>query len=221
MSVLTLPALAPSRRLAVQRKRLGWCLAVVVCAHSLLLLQPQRQAAQSPAGDASRAVRVRLIAPGSPLGSPPPATTPTAVPTATTGAVPQSHQPMPAALAPAVPKPDPPATSRVPAGRDDGEYLTRSALTAAPKAQGPVAIDYPYFDGEADHYVGEFDVFIDDSGSVVRVVSATPDLPLLLSSAVRDAFLAARFTPGEVDGLTVRSRIRIEVTFDSRKQPAL
>ena len=104
---------------------------------------------------------------------------------------------------------------------DDGEYLTRSALTAAPKAHGPVAIDYPYFDGEANHYVAEFDLFIDDSGGVVRVVSATPDLPLLLSAAVRDAFLAARFTPGEVDGLAVRSRIRIEVTFDSRKQPAL
>jgi len=217
MSVLTLPALAPSRRLAVQRKRLGWCLALVVCAHSLLLLQPPRQAAQSAAGDASRAVRVRLISPGSPT----PAATPTAVPTARTGAAPQSHRPVPATVKAAVPKPDPPATSRVPAGRDDGDYLTRSALTAAPKAQGPVAIDYPYFDGEADHYVGEFDVFIDDSGSVVRVVSATPDIPLLLSSAVRDAFLAARFTPGEVNGLAVRSRIRIEVTFDSRKQPAL
>jgi hypothetical protein len=215
MSVLTLPALAPARRLAVQRKRLGWCLAVVVCAHALLLVQPPRQAAQSPAGDASRAVRVRLLAPGSPT----PTSTPTAVATATTGAMPPNPRPARAAEA-AVPKPDRSAPSWVPTRRDDGEYLSRSALTAAPKAHGPVAIDYPYFDGEADHYVGEFDVFIDDSGGVVRVVSATPDLPLLLSAAVRDAFLAARFTPGEVDGLAVRSRIRIEVTFDSRKPSA-
>jgi hypothetical protein len=48
----------------------------------------------------------------------------------------------------------------------------------------------------------------------------TPQLPGILSAAVRDAFLAARFSPGELDGRAVRSRLRIEVTFDSRKQPA-
>jgi hypothetical protein len=34
---------------------------------------------------------------------------------------------------------------------------------------------------------------------------------------VRDAFLAARFSPGELDGRRMRSRLRIEVSFDSRR----
>ena len=81
-------------------------------------------------------------------------------------------------------------------------------------------IDYPYFDGADDHYVGEFDVFIDDTGGVVRVTPATPDLPGILVNAVREAFLAARFTPGELQARPVRSRIRIEVSFDSRRPVA-
>ena len=74
----------------------------------------------------------------------------------------------------------------------------------------------------ADQYTGAFELFIDDTGGVVRVVTATPDLPGILGHAVREAFLSARFSPGEVNGHPVRSRMRIEVTFDSRKeQPSL
>ena len=102
----------------------------------------------------------------------------------------------------------------------DAVYVPRALLTTAPKPRAPVVVDYPYFDGEANHYTGEFDLFIDDNGGVVRVVDATPELPGILGRAVREAFLAARFSPGEVDGRPVRSRTRIEVTFDSRRQPS-
>jgi hypothetical protein len=77
-----------------------------------------------------------------------------------------------------------------------------------------VNIAYPYFDGEGDAYTGEFELFIDDVGGVVRVVNTTPGVPGILVNAVREAFLAASFLPGERDGKAVRSRIRIEVTFD-------
>ena len=96
-------------------------------------------------------------------------------------------------------------------------YVPRSLLTTAPKPRAPVVVDYPAFDGEADQYTALFDLFIDDAGGVVRVVASTPDLPGILSNAVREAFLAARFVPGEIDGRPVRSRMRIEVTFDSRR----
>jgi hypothetical protein len=99
----------------------------------------------------------------------------------------------------------------------DIEYLPRSELTVVPRPNVPVVIPYPSFDGEADAYTGEFDVFIDDHGGVVRLVSATPTLPGILVSAVREAFQAVTFRPGERDGSPVRSRIRIEVTFDKRK----
>ena len=99
----------------------------------------------------------------------------------------------------------------------DSVYVPRSLLTTAPKPKAPVVVDYPAFDGEADQYAALFDLFIDDAGGVVRVVASTPDLPGILSNAVREAFLAARFVPGEIDGRPVRSRMRIEVTFDSRR----
>jgi hypothetical protein len=101
-----------------------------------------------------------------------------------------------------------------------GDYLPRSALTVGPRPVVPVLIDYPAFDGERDLYAGEFDVLIDDSGGVVRVLPVTVDLPMVLSDAVRDAFLPARFDPGEIEGRPVRSRLRIEVTFDSRHLPS-
>lgn len=98
-------------------------------------------------------------------------------------------------------------------------YLERSMLSVAPRALDPVVIDFPDFAGVAEHYVGEFEIYIDDTGGVVRVASNTSDLPQILHHAVQAAFLPARFAPGEVNGRPVRSRIRIEVTFGST-QPA-
>jgi hypothetical protein len=80
------------------------------------------------------------------------------------------------------------------------EYYSRLALSQPPRPREPVVVDYPYFDGADDHYVGEFDVFIDDTGGVVQVTPATPNLPGILVNAVREAFLAARFAPGELQG---------------------
>jgi hypothetical protein len=105
------------------------------------------------------------------------------------------------------------------AGDDEVVYLPRVALSVAPRSRAPVTVAYPHFDGEADGYTGEFEVFIDDTGGVVRVVNTTPDLPGILVNAVREAFLPALFHPGERDGKAVRSRIRIEVSFDKGSFP--
>lgn len=98
----------------------------------------------------------------------------------------------------------------------DAGYLGRSALSVVPRALQPVLIDFPQFVGAFDRYAAEFDIFINDTGGVVRVRSLDPTLPPILVQAVRDAFLPARFSPGEVDGRPVRSRFRVEVTFDSQ-----
>ena len=50
-------------------------------------------------------------------------------------------------------------------------------------------------------------------------ISATPGLPGILGHAVRTAFLGEHCAQGEVEGRAVRSRIRIEVTFDNRRPP--
>jgi len=202
------PALSPRRPQALQRERLGWCLLVVLVAHALLLAPALRQPPMaSPL--AVRAVQVRLLAQAEP-----PAAAPHAVANKTTVQR-REARPSGAELTPA--RVNSEATPQVQRADPDAGYVPRAGLTRAPTPVAPVAIDYPAFDGEADRYSGEFELFIEDNGAVVRVVCTTPDLPPILAHAVREAFGAARFTPGEVGGVPVRSRIRIEVTFDSQR----
>jgi hypothetical protein len=210
MLAFTMPALAPSGRPAVQRKRLGWCLLAVLSAHLLLLAEPAQRAV-APANSMPRAVQVRLVSAAGLVPS-----------TAGATGASSEHQASPVSTAAATLRSARPSTNQTRRGNGDDlvDYLPRTALSVAPKAREPVAIDYPFFDGEADHYVGEFDLFIDDTGSVTRVVTVTPHLPGILGGAVRAAFLSARFSPGEVNGHAVRSRMRIEVTFDSHREPA-
>jgi protein TonB len=203
----------PSRPPGPRPAHLSWFVLVVVCAHAAVLSTPKTTLATEPV----RGMRVRLL-PGGDAPTPRPASpTRTATAQARVGAVKAQHED----ALPTLSSSGREATASAPRPSDlraDSLYLARSDLTVGPKAQGPVVIDYPFFDGEADHYLGEFDLFIDDRGGVVRVVSVTESFPGLLVQAVRSAFLAARFTPGEVQGRPVRSRVRIEVTFDSGLQ---
>ena len=203
--------LAIARRLpARQRARLGWCAMVVMCAHVFVLAAPSPQAVALPAVAAAQPLQVRLLSG--------PAQRPLASGAALVPVTTIAETPRPVSLAPQAPIRSEPGV--LASADTDVGYLPRAALTVGPRPQYTVVVDYPYFDGEADQYAGEFDVFIDDTGGVVRVASATPDLPGILANAVREAFLTARFSPGEVEGRPVRSRMRIEVTFDSRRMPS-
>jgi periplasmic protein TonB len=112
----------------------------------------------------------------------------------------------------------PEAPDVVTIGPAQADFLPRSALTAAPRALETVLLDFPRFDGQLNSYIGEFELFIDEQGQVVFVEGRSTDLPPILTRAVREAFLPARFLPGEVDGHAVRSRLRIEVSFESQDQ---
>lgn len=215
-------AVPPPRRGTV---RLAWCMLPVACVHALVLLGWLGGAAlASPPGGTPRAVQLRLIGEASiqptasrpsksDTGRSPPrlidfqpgAMWPHAL---ATGDADDGASPQVAASAEL-----PPFATQVNA--TEGNYLPRSALSAGPRPLDPVVIAYPSFDGEASRYAAEFDVFIDDRGSVVRVDGRDSGLPRILLDAVRQAFHTARFAPGELDGRPVHSRIRIEVTFDS------
>lgn len=198
----------PGRLPAARRATPAWCLALAVAGHAALAAALLSRTSEAQwQGSPVRAVQVRLLAPAAPAGrsgEPGPERD---------GAQAQATHP------PAVVAPMPGAAGAATVATAEPVYLPRDVLTVPPKPISPVVIDYPTFDGEADHYTGEFDLFVDDSGGVVRVVSATPGLPGILGHAVRTAFLGAHFAPGEVEGRAVRSRIRIEVTFDSRRPP--
>jgi len=56
-------------------------------------------------------------------------------------------------------------------------------------------------------------LYIDEAGKVDDVVVESADANGAFAEAAREAFAAARFTPGVKDGVAVRSRVRVEVLF--------
>ncbi len=104
---------------------------------------------------------------------------------------------------------------RIPGALSDEDFFARDALDVGPSAAAPVLIDYPSLPGSAGTHVGLLSLFIDESGKVVRVRVDSQSLPPEMQDAARSAFMVAAFSPGLVDGLPVRSKIRVEVTFES------
>ena len=99
-------------------------------------------------------------------------------------------------------------------GLDD--YLPRRLLTQAPISDRPFELPYPPTGPVQGHYVAVAALYIDEHGGVRDVRFEGEPLPSALHEAARESFLGARFSPGEVEGQPVKSRIRIEVTFESR-----
>jgi periplasmic protein TonB len=128
----------------------------------------------------------------------PPAQAP--APRADTAAAAESHPPTPA--------------SHADGTAPDIEYFPRSMLSIAPRAAAGVSVLFPDGVDGVVHLVARVELFIDEQGIVQRVV-ALDALPPIFEDAVRSTFSRTRFTPGKIDGMAVRSRIRIEVSFDS------
>jgi TonB family protein len=227
-------AIAPGARPAVYRtdlRRVGPVVALVVVVHALLLATPRQPAASSGAPSAVRSsVQVRMLEVPAPKPmTPATALAATAGPLRDTRALdaaaiapafpsePMEVTPPPTAVAPVVPKVDALLGFAMPGmASDDDLYFPRSQLLVAPTALGPVVIDYPRFDGDAGRYAAELSLYIDETGRVARVRVDSGSLPPALEDAARRAFTQARFRPGEAaEHGAVKSRIRIEVSFDS------
>jgi hypothetical protein len=108
----------------------------------------------------------------------------------------------------------------VPAPRDasgDGfeGYFPRSQLSVAPQPLAPVVVPFPDGAAHAVRYTTVLKLYIDEAGMVQRADVDGPPLSPVFEDAARTAFLAARFRPGQRDGHSVRSMVRVEVTFDS------
>lgn len=96
-------------------------------------------------------------------------------------------------------------------------YFGREDLDLAPKAQGIVQIAYPPGVPGNELQAGRLTLFIDEHGTVQRIQVLDQSLPPPFQEAARNAFLQARFAPGERAGRNVRSRIDVEVVFDARQ----
>lgn len=206
-------------------RRLAPCLVAVVAAHATLLALPVRPAAASGA----TTLQVRMIEASQEREAPVVSTVESGPPLAPTVAreaqVPPQQTPAQAAQQPSADTPtpnSPPAPVIAPSGwalggvaNDDDLYLTRSLLTVAPAPLAPVLIRYPDFAGVDGRYIGELTLFIDETGTVVRVRCEDKALPPALEEAARNAFMSVRFQPGELaDHGAVKSRIRVEVVFE-------
>lgn len=125
------------------------------------------------------------------------------------------------AAAPPPDQPAPPTRDQAAPGPLRDDYIPRPQLSVPPVAQAPVIIAppaSPQGDGSPSppaRHVGVLALFIDEHGVVRKVQADEPRLPPRLEKAAQEAFLAARFSPGQLDGQIVKSRIRIEVVFDN------
>lgn len=99
-------------------------------------------------------------------------------------------------------------------------YLPRPQLTLAPSPREAIRLDYPADGPLAGRFAATLTLYIDEQGWVRRVdVDRDEALPEVLRQAARAAFGRQRFAPGQVDGQAVRSRIRIEVVYESQLLP--
>lgn len=107
-----------------------------------------------------------------------------------------------------------------PAGWDD--YVPRPLLTVGPIPHEDILLDYPADGPAVGRFVVTLTLYIDETGLVRRVdVAADEHLPGALHGAARASFTGKRFSPGELAGAAVKSRIRIEALFESLALPSL
>lgn len=95
------------------------------------------------------------------------------------------------------------------------KYHPRSELSSHPKPLQEITVQWPGERALPESVAVEYILHIDEVG-VVREAIPDTQTPLPdVDEVVKNAFLGALFSPGQIGGLPVRSRIRIEVVFGS------
>lgn len=95
------------------------------------------------------------------------------------------------------------------------EYIPRPRLTVPPVAQSPVIMTAPPGDYPDGRITGILSLYIDETGRVDHILFSGPDMPREFEEVARQTFISMTFRPGELNGMPVKSRIRIEVVFDN------
>ena len=103
---------------------------------------------------------------------------------------------------------------RLPGVLGDDDFFARNALDIGPYPTQPVMIDYPPDVEGGGTHTSELALFIDENGKVIRMRVEGHALPSAMEEAARRAFMGTVFSPGQVEGLPVRSRIKVEVVFE-------
>lgn len=125
-----------------------------------------------------------------------------------------AQAPAPRSAVPAAPDP------WTPGNPARGAYLPRPLLSIAPKIQAEVVIAMPPGADDGARHVGVLSLFIDEQGRVRHIEPDDPALPPNMEQAAQEAFMGARFSPGQVGGRMVKARINVEVVFESALEAA-
>lgn len=96
-------------------------------------------------------------------------------------------------------------------------YFGREDLDLGPRSLARIQIAYPEGVPDQALQAGRLTLFIDEHGTVKRILVLDQSLPPPFQEAARNAFLQARFAPAERAGRIVRARIDVEVVFDARQ----
>jgi hypothetical protein len=100
---------------------------------------------------------------------------------------------------------------------EEAPYLPRRELTVAPKLLETVDVPFPEdVEGIVDLKV-QLTLFIDEDGRVRRIrVDRPQQVQPAFERAIRQTWGEARFAPGELRQVPVRSQIRLEVDFEAK-----
>lgn len=125
----------------------------------------------------------------------------------------------PAAAEPVPEAPQPPAPTSLEADASattpaPDVYHPRSELNVSPRLQGMVDIAFPPDEPKHVRHEATLAVYIDEHGHVRKVEPVKGELPAAFAEAARNAFLSARFQPGEQGGQAVKSFIHVAVVFE-------
>jgi len=96
-----------------------------------------------------------------------------------------------------------------------GDYVPRPQLSVGPKPTTAIVLESPPGEVIATRQTGVFSLFIDEEGRVQHIEAGEPALSPSLQEAARAAFKDAQFEPGQIDGRPVKSRLRIEASFEA------
>ena len=98
---------------------------------------------------------------------------------------------------------------------DQSGYIPRPRLSVPPVLQQAVALVWPDDGLWTGHFSETLTLYIDEQGLVQRVDAEGQGMPDALRDLARQAFLGASFAPGQLNGQQVKSKIRIQVSFDA------
>jgi outer membrane biosynthesis protein TonB len=95
------------------------------------------------------------------------------------------------------------------------EYAEPGALTARASPIDDIPIPAPEVAGRHGPFKAKLVLYVDEGGTVMRIDIEQANLPADLEAAARTAFATARFRPGMIEQRAVKSKLRIEVGFET------